>query len=342
MRRVLLVAALLVMLGALWTSRAVPVRAQSASSAGAASNSPLPLWAYPVIPRPPRPAGSRGGFRRTTDSTPRHVPGSSATYTTAEVYDLFGVPDWFPEDHPKMPPPVGKGRKPDAAACGYCHLPNGLGRPENESIAGLPKQYILEQISDFKNGSRKSSDPAMGSVNFMIRVAKAVTPEEAEQAAEYFASLKLTPWIRVVETDTVPKTRPAGGMLVTMPEGTEPIGSRVIEVSENLEQTELRNDRSGFIAYVPKGSIEAGKIIVTTGANGKTMACAGCHGPDLTGTGNVPDIAGRSPSQMARQLMDFRDGARNGEGAAIMKMAVAKLSDDDIVDITAYLASLKP
>jgi cytochrome c553 len=341
MRLTIVFAVLALVMYASWTSRTLTAQSQPAPAVEEGSRSSLPLWAYPVLPRPARPPAA-DGVRPSADTTPRHVPGSSATYTTAQVFDLFGVPDWFPDDHPKMPPPVAEGRKPDAAACGYCHLPDGLGRPENESVAGLPKEYILEQINDFKNGTRKSSEPGMGSVNFMIRVAKAVTPEEAAAGADYFSKLKLTKWIRVVETDIVPKTRPSGGMLVTEPDGTEPIGSRVIEVSENLEQTELRNPRSGFIAYVPTGSLKAGEAIVTTGGGGKTMACATCHGPDLKGMGNIPGIAGRSPSQMARQLIDFRTGARNGQNAALMKTAVAKLSDDDIVTITAYLASLNP
>jgi cytochrome c553 len=241
-----------------------------------------------------------------------------------------------------MPTPVRQGRTPNAFACGYCHLPNGLGRPENQSIAGLPKAYIIAQVNDFKNGSRHSSELHMDAINHMIQAAKAVTPDEIEAAADYFSRLKLTQWIRVVETDSAPKTHVAGGMLVVDGDGTEPIGSRVIEVSEDYEQTELRNPKSGFIAYVPKGSLKAGEALVKTGGDGKTMACTTCHGPNLQGVGDIPGIAGRSPSQMARQLIDFRDGARNGPGAAMMKLPVAKLTDDDIVAITAYLASLEP
>ncbi len=241
-----------------------------------------------------------------------------------------------------MADPVGHGRPPAVYACGYCHLPNGLGRPENQSIAGLPKEYILQQMKDFASGARHSAEPKMPSCANMILVSKAVTPEEVAVSADYFSKLKLTKWIRVVETDTVPKTRIVGGMLVTEASGTEPIGSRVVEVSENLEQTELRNSRSGFIAYVPTGSLKAGEALVKTGGNGKTMACGMCHGPDLKGMGNIPGIAGRSPSQMARALIDFRTGARNGSQAAMMKMPVAKLTDDDVVAITSYLSSLEP
>jgi len=58
--------------------------------------------------------------------------------------------------------------------------------------------------------------------------------------------------------------------------------------------------------------------------------------------GNIPSIAGRSPSQMARQIIDFQNGMRSGTSAAMMKAPVAKLTESDIVAITGYLASLNP
>jgi cytochrome c553 len=316
--------------------------AASAPTRKAAGNAALPLWAYPVLPPAQAAAAENSRSAAAHDQTPHHVPGSTRTYTTGYIADLYTVPDWFPNEHPPMPRPVRQGRRPDDYACAYCHLPNGLGRPENESIAGLPQAYIVEQVRDFKDGSRHSSARDMDSVAHMIRVAKAATPEEIDTAAIYFSRLKLTPWVRVIETETVPKTHLAGGMLVADAAGTEPIGWRVIEVPIDEKQTELRNPNSGFIAYVPKGSLQEGEALVKTGGSGRTIACAICHGPNLQGLGNVPGIAGRSPSEMARQLMDFRSGARNGPGAALMKLPVSKLTDHDIVAITAYLASLNP
>jgi cytochrome c553 len=242
-----------------------------------------------------------------------------------------------------MPEVVSHGRKPAVFACGHCHLPNGQGRPENESVAGLPTAYIVQQMADFKNGLRKSSDPGMLSVSNMVLLSKSVTDEDVKAAADYFSSIKLKPWIRVIEAENVPKTRIAGGMLVLADGGgTEPIGDRVIEIPENLERTELRDPTSGFIAYVPKGSLEKGKLLVTTGGNGITMQCTMCHGPNLQGMGSIPSIAGRSPSQMTRQIIDFQTGARNGSMAPMMKGVVAKLKIEDIVAITGYLASQAP
>jgi cytochrome c553 len=294
----------------------------------------LPLWAYPDhFAHGPVADGSKV----------EHLPGSKASFTKAEINDIFVVPDWYPDIHPPMPEIVSHGRKPDVYSCGHCHLPNGQGRPENASVTGLPEAYIVQQMAEFKSGARKSNDPEMASVNAMIKLAKAATDDEVKAAAAYFSSFKLKPWIRVIEADEVPKTKPQGGMMVVLEgEGKEPIGTRVIEVSENLEKTELRDPTSGFIAYVPKGSLAKGKDLVATGGNGKTMACGMCHGADLKGTGNIPSIAGRSPSQMARQLIDFQDGSRNGKMAPMMKGVVSKLTPEDIVDITGYLASQTP
>ncbi len=297
-------------------------------------NPNLPSWAYTPVTPGPRPA------RVPDDGTLLHVPGSDKAFTRTQIGDPFNPPDWFPDQHPPAPTEAAHGRKPAYWACGLCHLVSGYGRPENESIAGLPAGYILEQIEDFKNDRRHSSVPNMGLIT-MIPVAKEITPEEAKEAAEYYASIKPPKWIRIVETNTVPKTRPNARMMVLDEAGgTEPIGNRVIEVPEDVKLAEMRDSASGFVAYVPVGSLKLGDAIVHTGAGGKTIACITCHGQDLHGLGNIPPIAGRSPSQMARQIYDFKTGARNGVNAPLMKGVVNNLSDTDIVNIVAYLASL--
>lgn len=297
-----------------------------------------PYWAFAVDP----PAASDADTKP-ADETPRHVPGSAEAFTLAQISDLFGVPDWHPDGHPAMPGAVAHGRKPDVFACAYCHLPNGQGRPENASLAGLPMQYIMGQLVDFKSGRRKSSEPRLQPVTYMIGVAAHADEQEVRAAALYFSKLTPKPWIRVVETASVPKTHVAGWMLVVNePVTKERIGERIIETPENLESTELRDDASGFIAYVPRDSIWKGKDLVTTGGAGTTIRCATCHGADLRGKDNTPSIAGRSPSYIVRQLYDMQSGARAGAVTQLMKAPVAKLTIDDMVSIAAYLASLHP
>ena len=315
---------------------ALTVGFATAMGAGALADSvaPPPPWAFAVNPPGTQPTPD--------DGTLKHVPGSSAAFTLTQLRDLFNVPDWHPDDHPPMPGPVQHGPRPGVFACGFCHLPNGLGRPENSSLAGLPAAYIAQQVAEFKSGARKTSEPASLPIALMIGVAKGATEDEVKMAAEYFAALKPRPWIRVVETDRVPKTKVAGWMLVASTAyATEPIDQRIIEMPENLERTELRDSASGFVAYVPVGSIQKGEALVTTGA-GKTTPCGICHGPDLRGLGPIPALAGRSPSYIVRQLYDMQHAFRKGLSVALMTPVVAQLSEEDIVAIAAYTASREP
>jgi cytochrome c553 len=124
--------------------------------------------------------------------------------------------------------------------------------------------------------------------------------------------------------------------------GTEPIGARIVEVPVDVAQFEHRDSRSQFVAYVPTGSIAKGEALAKTGKSGTTLACAGCHGPSLQGLGSIPGIAGRSPSYLVRQLYDFQQQTRSGNGAALMVPVVEKLTHDDMISLAAYVASLKP
>jgi len=93
---------------------------------------------------------------------------------------------------------------------------------------------------------------------------------------------------------------------------------------------------------VPPGSIKKGETLVNSGGSGRTEACGVCHGADLQGLGPVPGIAGRSPSYLVRQMFDMQAGARHGEWTELMKPVVAKLTDEDLVNIAAYVSSRMP
>jgi cytochrome c553 len=299
------------------------------AAAGHAQNQ-LPDWAYNAVNTP---AGAKPA---PDDGSPKKLPGSSGAFTLQQIRDGFGPADWYPDDHPKMPPVVATGRKPDIRACSLCHYPNGKGRPENAGVSGLPRAYFLQTMADFRDGNRKSAEPRKANTNIMITIAKAMTDEEIAAAADYFGAMKWTPWIKVVEADTVPRTHVQAGLFVKL-EGTdtEPIGSRIIEMPEDTERSEIfRDPRSGFIAYVPRGSVAKGKALAAT--------CGVCHGADLKGLGPVPGLAGRSPSYVVRQMVDMQQGARKGVWTELMMPVVKNLSNDDLLAIAAYTASLVP
>lgn len=337
--RLALFASLLLLLGAV-IGRSSPQGAEQAQPQGQRGGKPPehPLaWAYAVLDGRPEPEGG-------DDSKVWHLPDSDAAFTLKQVRNNADPVDWYPGDHAKMPDVVAHGRKPDVQACAFCHFPNGKGRPENTSVAGLPYSYIVQQLVDFKMGARRSADPGKVNTARMAGFAKGMTDEEMSTVAQYFSSMKATPWIKVVEADTVPKTKNDGGYFVKVEgEETEPIANRLLEVPVDGEKTALlRDPRSPFIAYAPTGSVKKGEMLATLGGAGKTVACAACHGEGLKGNGYFPPLAGRSPSYLARQLYDFQHFTRNGPGAQLMQPIVEKLTQEDILDITAYLASLPP
>jgi cytochrome c553 len=310
----------------------------------AAGQSGPPPWAYGFESASSSAPQSGTQSLPKDDVTPKHLPGSKFAFTLAQIWDPFGPADWYPEDHPQMPEIVAHGRKPVVDACGFCHYPNGKGRSENTSIAGLPYAYFVQTITDFRSGARKTADSRRLNANYMNTFASGMTDDDVKAAAQYFGAMKWTPWIKVVETNSVPKIRNVGHMFLAL-EGNEkePIGRRIVEIPANTEATALlRDDRSGFIAYVPIGSIKKGEALVLKGGGGITTPCGGCHGANLQGLGPVPGIAGRSPSYIVRQLYDMQQGFRTGIWTELMKPVVAHLSEDDMLSIAAYSASRVP
>jgi cytochrome c553 len=267
------------------------------------------------------------------------LPDSAGRFTEYQIHYDYGPADWYPGDHPAMPDIVARGRERDQIrACALCHYPNGLGKPENGPAGGLPRAYILDQLNAFRSGTRRSADPRKANTNEMIQIARHLTADEMNTVADYFSATTWKPWVRVVEAEMAPKARAGvNGLFIPLPGGeTEPLGNRVVEVPENPEFTErFRSPRSGFVAYVPPGSVTRGEELVTKGG-GKTVRCATCHGETLHGMANVPGIADRTLSYTVRQLVDFRAGTRQ---SALMTPVVAKLSDDELVAIAAYLGS---
>lgn len=319
----------------------------------AAEQAPLqqPAWAYGVPP-PPAPGTTPPPPAR-DDGKMLSLPGTDKQFTFNQVRGRkdndtparVAPADWYPGDHPNMPKIVAEGDPARGiVACSLCHYPNGKGRSENASPAGLPKDYIIRQLHNMRDDLRVSAEHRKANTQAMVGFAKAMTEEEMKEAAEYFGTLKWTPWVKVVESDTAPKVRSQGGLYLKLDgaqAGTEPLNGRIIEVADDAARTEIyRDPHSPFTAYVPKGSIAKGKELVSTGGGGKTIRCTLCHGADLNGIGSVPPIAARSPSYIARQLNDIKQGARHGDMAELMKGVVEKLSVEDITNITAYLASL--
>jgi cytochrome c553 len=285
-----------------------------------------PDWAFPAADRVQPPSQD--------SDQPKTVMGSAKSYTQKQIDNLKNPPDWFPDMHPPMPDVVGRGTA--TFACGSCHLPIGTGHDESAYIAGLPATYIVRQMADFKSGARKG-------FGIMPEIAQALSDADAQSAAAYFSALPTRAWLRVVEIDTVPKTyvNPSNMRLPLPGGGSEPIGSRIVELPDDENAAVARDPRSGFVACAPKGSLARGQALVTTGA-GETTACTICHGPVLKGVGATPALAGRHTGYLVRQLYFFQTGNRSGPEEALMHNVVQRLTADDMLAIAAYVGSLQP
>jgi cytochrome c553 len=206
--------------GALVAQQTAAPPAGAAAGSSSASG-PIP-WAYGFPPGGASPAAAppaatppaAAAPAAQDDGSKKSLAGSTGSFTLTEIRNGFGPADWYPEDHPAMPEIVAKGRQKDVRACSLCHYPNGKGRAENAGVSDLPVAYFIQQMQDFRNGVRKSAEPRKANTNAMIAIAKGMTDEEIKQSAEYFTKIKWTPWIKVVETKEVPKTRIAGGLFL--------------------------------------------------------------------------------------------------------------------------------
>lgn len=305
------------------TAAAVAVAQNNPATSPVASTAAAPQWAFP------------GPFNKS-------VPGSKELYSDVQMFDRTGAVDWFPGTHPAMPAAV-RGRLP-VYACGFCHLPEGAGRPENAALAGMPFEYLKQQIDDMRSGARQSPDPKFGpAVNMQKTINhKQLVVADAYDAVKYYSTLKYVKHTRIVESADVPHVTTNSFVYVFDPAGPrEPLGERIIEGPDDFTRFEMRDPNMTFTAYVPLGAIARGAELAK--GDGKTRAaCETCHGPGLKGSSIGPPIAGRPVTPTFRQLFAFKDGTRHGSGALLMKPNVAQLPTRELIDLAAYVGSLEP
>lgn len=112
-------------------------------------------------------------------------------------------------------------------------------------------------------------------------------------------------------------------------------------------------DIAGLAEYYSKQTLKPGVASATLAAKGEKLyrggnkqsalpACIACHGPD--GRGNAaakfPAIGGQHAAYLENQLKAYRDGSRHGDQNQMMRNVAAKLSDDELHAVAAYLQGL--
>ena len=85
----------------------------------------------------------------------------------------------------------------------------------------------------------------------------------------------------------------------------------------------------------------AGESLYSNGdATRGVTACVGCHGPNgKSATGTWPKLAAQHAAYLTKQLKNFKEGSR--ANPVMMGMA-ATLSEQDMINIAAYLAKQEP
>ncbi|NNC65453.1 MAG: hypothetical protein HKN84_11755 [Gammaproteobacteria bacterium] len=167
-----------------------------------------PDWAYQSV------TGEIPAAHRHDPNVQHTIPGSELSLTMPEIDAPFNPPNWLPEQTGPVPEIVAHGKEPDVQACARCHSFSGMGHPESSGLAGLPVNYIIQQMADFKSGARTDRF-------WMNDFAQHVTDDEVRAAAEYFSSREsVKAVVDVVETETIPRVYVGGGlMLFVHPDG---------------------------------------------------------------------------------------------------------------------------
>jgi cytochrome c553 len=90
------------------------------------------------------------------------------------------------------------------------------------------------------------------------------------------------------------------------------------------------------LSLVAAGSAYAGGDL----ARGKALSkkCASCHGADGKGVKKNPPIVGISAADFAKDLHDYKSGAKKHK---MMNILTKKMSDDDIQSLALYYSSMK-
>ena len=121
-------------------------------------------------------------------------------------------------------------------------------------------------------------------------------------------------------------------------------------VAAQLEKQDMVDMAAYYAAQRPKGPrIQSGESSVpfkpdpARVAAGRSKSaevlCTMCHLGEFSGQNEVPRVAGQHPAYVIKQLKEFKNGTRTND-AGTMSSVAKTLSDEDIVNLAHYLASL--
>ncbi len=199
----------------------------------------------------------------------------------------------------------GKG---EASACMGCHGEKALGMDALGAprLANIGYVYIVKQLTDLAEDKR--TPIGVGAV--MNGFAKALSPQDRRDVAAYVDSL---------------------------PREYEP---------SDLKALKAEGQKIGR-PHLGKNLVYWGVGPVAPGDKAKVASCYSCHGFNGRGADPIfPAIGNQKYVYLVNQLKSWRDGTRHNDpvvgGVPMMQNVARTLTDDDIYDVAAFLASAPP
>ena len=195
--------------------------------------------------------------------------------------------------------------KNKAAACAGCHGEDGNSvMPGFPKLAGQHKDYLVKQLQAFKSGARQSA--------MMSALAASLDDQAIEDIAAYYSNNKITPNQNLSLPASDDDDAPA-----KTPEQKKAELADLIAKGSNLY-------RNGDLANA-------------------VSACIACHGPYGEGNrpANFPNLHAQHADYLIKTLQDFKNGQRSKSPENMMRMIAGKMSEQEIIAVAYYIASLK-
>lgn len=90
---------------------------------------------------------------------------------------------------------------------------------------------------------------------------------------------------------------------------------------------------------VPAFAQDSSAADTAAGEKMYASSCAQCHGRTGRGMASFPSVEGQEEDYLANRLEQYREGEDVGPNSGLMKPVAAKLSDEDIANLSAFIAA---
>jgi cytochrome c553 len=206
----------------------------------------------------------------------------------------------------------GSAGRAKAEVCTTCHGAEGHStNPLIPSLAAQPPLYIYYQLLQFREHRRINE--------LMSPFAAKLTDTDMKDLAAYYSEQEA-----LAPSPALDKARSESGQAAAEPADTGTKGTTALL----LEQKPIGTNPAD------EAGSESGKVVVARNH------CDSCHTPTFAGQNQIPRLVGLPYDYLVKQLRGFKSGERSDIDGT-MSEAAQPLSDQDITDVSRYLAGLR-